>query len=170
MSHAERTRTKRLHEPEPMKVGAADDVAEVDADRRADDALGWLAAQRPMDQAAPEAHVHSAACDVGRKHAPGGGGTIGYEGGELDPGTQAEIQGAVGGGRPLAPEVRGPMEQAFGADLGRVRVHTAPRPTGSRARSRPRRSPPATTSSSPAAPTPPPRRRASACSPTRSGT
>ncbi len=123
MSHAERTRTERRDvEPESMQVGAADDVAEVDADRRADEAIGWLAAQRPMDQAAPAAHQHTAAC-VDRKHAPAGGGAIGHEGGALDAGTQSEIQGAVGGGQPMAPEVRGPMEQAFGADLGRVRVH-----------------------------------------------
>jgi hypothetical protein len=105
-----------------MTVGSADDHAEVDADRRADEALGWLAAQRPMDQAPPQAHQHTAGC-VGRAHAPETAGTIGREGGALDAGTQAEIQGAVGGGQALAPEVRGPMEQAFGADLGRVRVH-----------------------------------------------
>ena len=40
--------------PAPMTVGAADDVAELDADRRAERALGWLAAQRPMDLSAPE--------------------------------------------------------------------------------------------------------------------
>ncbi len=109
--------------PAPITVGAADDVAELDADRRADAALDWLAAQRPMDHPVPEAHVHTAACGIGRSHAPHSGATIGRAGGDLDGDTQRELESAVGGGQPLAAAVRAPMEQAFGTDLGRVRVH-----------------------------------------------
>lgn len=108
-----------------LSVGAADDPAEVDADRRADAALGWLAAQQPAAESAAEPHVHTAACDVGRRHAPDAAGTatIGAAGGDLDAATNDEIESARGGGETLAAPVRREMEAAFGTDLGRVRVH-----------------------------------------------
>ncbi|WP_137294796.1 DUF4157 domain-containing protein [Nocardioides dongxiaopingii] len=107
-----------------MTVGAADDHAERDADRRADDALGWLASQQPLDRQAAEPHVHTAACGIARSHAPQpGAATIGYEGGDLDAGTQGEIESSVGGGESLEAPVRSTMEAAFGTDLGKVRIH-----------------------------------------------
>ncbi|WP_134768113.1 DUF4157 domain-containing protein [Nocardioides sp. 1609] len=107
-----------------MSVGAADDHAERDADQRAAEALGWLADQQPLDRQAAEPHVHTAACGIARSHAPQPGpATIGYEGGDLDAGTQSEIESSVGGGESLEAPVRSTMEAAFGADLGKVRIH-----------------------------------------------
>jgi hypothetical protein len=40
------------------------------------------------------------------------------------PDLEASIQQARGGGQPLSDNIREPMEQAFGADFGGVRVHT----------------------------------------------
>lgn len=40
------------------------------------------------------------------------------------PEVEASIQQARGGGQPLADSIREPMEQAFGADFSRVKVHT----------------------------------------------
>ena len=46
--------------------------------------------------------------------------------GEIDPSLDVEssIQGARGGGEPLAQSIREPMEGAFGADFSGVKVHT----------------------------------------------
>ncbi|WP_202387339.1 eCIS core domain-containing protein [Nocardioides flavescens] len=109
-----------------MEVGAADDHAELDADRRADAALSRLAGLEPVGLAGPaeqEQHVHSAACGISRSHAPAADATIGYEGGALDAGTQSEIERAVGGGERLDAPLRSAMEGAFGRDLGKVRIH-----------------------------------------------
>ena len=45
-------------------------------------------------------------------------------GGPISSELEDEIQGAKGGGQPMADNVRDSMEQAFGADFGGVRVHT----------------------------------------------
>ena len=42
----------------------------------------------------------------------------------VEPSVEGAIQRARGGGRPLADEVRVPMEGAFGAGFSGVRVHT----------------------------------------------
>ncbi|GEM_PF-3018553 len=44
-------------------------------------------------------------------------------GADVGPSLESEIQGARGRGQPLSDSVRQPMERAFGADFGRVRVH-----------------------------------------------
>ncbi|MEI5672983.1 MULTISPECIES: eCIS core domain-containing protein [unclassified Nocardioides] len=111
-----RPRPDGLHsEPGTLRVAAADDHAEHDADRRADEALHWLAAQEP----APHAPVPAGA--VRRRHAPHPDGAIGAEGGTLDTRTERQIRSSTG--TPLAAPVRRSMEAAFGADLGHVRVH-----------------------------------------------
>ena len=48
----------------------------------------------------------------------------GAEGGAIDAGVQQSIQQARGGGHLLPENVRGSMEQAFGANFGGVRIHT----------------------------------------------
>jgi Domain of unknown function (DUF4157) len=60
----------------------------------------------------------SAGRDVGRREP--------VEGREAKaaPGLQAPIRHQAGGGRPLASTAARPMEQAFGVDFGRVRVHS----------------------------------------------
>ena len=45
-------------------------------------------------------------------------------GGPVSEGLESQIQSAKGGGQPMGDEVRGSMEQAFGADFSGVRVHT----------------------------------------------
>lgn len=106
--------TQDLHDrPGALRVGAADDHAEHDADRRADAALSWLATQEPAPlEAAPA---------VRRRHAPHQDAAIGAEGGTVDAGTEREIRSASGS--PLEAPVRRSMEAAFGTDLGHVRVH-----------------------------------------------
>jgi outer membrane protein OmpA-like peptidoglycan-associated protein len=46
--------------------------------------------------------------------------------GRVDPGADATAQAVPGGGRPLAPAERLPLEARFGRDFSRVRVHTDP--------------------------------------------
>lgn len=108
-----------------LTVGAVNDHAERDADQRADAALSWLAGLQPGDRAAaPEPHVHTAACSIGR--SPAGtaeSGVIGAAGGALDSDTSDQIRRMKGGGERLSGDVRTTMEAAFGTDLGRVRVH-----------------------------------------------
>lgn len=102
---------------QPLVVGAADDHAEHDADRLADQALSRLAAGAP----AP------AVGDDGtriRRTASEGGAVVGREGGALDRDTTGRIESARRGGERLPDEVRGPMEAAFGRSFGKVRVHT----------------------------------------------
>ncbi len=48
----------------------------------------------------------------------------GDAGGELSSEWEGELQRATSGGQPLSPSVKEPMERAFGADFGGVRVHT----------------------------------------------
>ena len=45
-------------------------------------------------------------------------------GADLDPDLESVIQSAQGRGQPLSDSVRQPMERAFGADFGGVRLHT----------------------------------------------
>jgi len=46
------------------------------------------------------------------------------EGADVGPDLESAIRGARGRGQPLSDRVRQPMERAFGADFGGVRVHT----------------------------------------------
>jgi hypothetical protein len=48
----------------------------------------------------------------------------GDAGGELSSEWEGELQRAKSGGQPLSPTLKEPMERAFGADFGGVRVHT----------------------------------------------
>ncbi len=50
--------------------------------------------------------------------------THGLEGGDVDAAVARSIQRAKGGGQPLDENVRGQMEQGFGASFGGVRMHT----------------------------------------------
>ncbi|MBX3001192.1 MAG: DUF4157 domain-containing protein [Caldilineaceae bacterium] len=52
-------------------------------------------------------------------HGPGGG--------DVEQSVERQIQTARGGGKPLDDNVRGSMEQGFGADFSAVRVHTGGR-------------------------------------------
>jgi hypothetical protein len=54
---------------------------------------------------------------------------VGAAGGSLDAATSDAIERERGGGAALDPDVRHEMESGFGADLGRVRLHTGARAT-----------------------------------------
>ncbi len=49
---------------------------------------------------------------------------MGPQGGPLDAGIESRIRRSRSGGEPLPDSVRRPMETSFGADFGRVRLHT----------------------------------------------
>src|SRR6478735_4773235 len=53
------------------------------------------------------------------RHAP----AIGLEGGQLDAETEHALHAGTGGGASMAPDVRAPLESAFGADFSGVRLH-----------------------------------------------
>jgi len=92
-----------------LTVGHAEDPAEHAADRMAESALSRI-------QRAPDASKAPSATPAPRP-------LVGREGGALDAGTDAAIQGMRGGGAPLGGEIKNRMESAFGTDLGGVRVH-----------------------------------------------
>jgi len=99
-----------------LQVGAADDVAEREAD---DLALEALARLRESPPPPPRADIGST-----RIHRAA---TTGAGGGELDDGAQRAIDRERGAGRPLDSRIRRRMEHAFGADFRSVRVHVGER-------------------------------------------
>ncbi|MCC2336490.1 eCIS core domain-containing protein [Cellulomonas wangsupingiae] len=101
-----------------LTVGAADDHAEVAADALADRALARLDGVDP--------HRHTPGCGHLRRSFDAGAGVVGADGGALDADVTSQVEAARGGGTGLAAPVRRRMEQAFGTDLGHVRVHTGP--------------------------------------------
>ncbi|MEX2625649.1 MAG: DUF4157 domain-containing protein [Ilumatobacteraceae bacterium] len=104
-----------------LVVGAADDAAEHQADRMADEVMRRLAEGGASDTAAPSPTDTGR---IARRSGTDGSGPIGAEGGALDGDTSARIERARRGGDPLPGDVRRTMESGFGADLGRVRLHT----------------------------------------------
>lgn len=113
-------------EPKPqptLQVGHAEDPAEHDADRRADNALARLAGLEPEDESVPvAAHVHRSAAPAG--YAAGGQAVVGREGGVLDASASDAISSRIGTGRPLDGAVLKRMESAFDTSLSQVRIHT----------------------------------------------
>lgn len=98
-----------------LRVGAANDPQEAEADRMAEGAVaqierasGPLSARRRVPNAAVTEDV------------------IGPEGGAVGADVEQTIQSARGGGSPLSAPVRRQMEGALGADLGDVRLHSGP--------------------------------------------
>lgn len=101
----------------PLIVGRADDAAEREADRLADEVLTRLRGSASPVRRTPAGQSRPAT------DAPP---EVGYEGGPLSPELSGEIEGARGRGEPLAPGVRERMESAFGTSLASVRVHAGP--------------------------------------------
>ncbi|MCU4186599.1 DUF4157 domain-containing protein [Acidiferrimicrobium sp. IK] len=110
-----------------LRVGAADDPYEHEAD----------AVARRVVQALRSAAPATVGPETDDPGAPGAGqaplrrlmrrAPIGADGGDLDPGTEAALSSARGGGQPLPAAVRASMEGAFGgADFGNVRLHSGP--------------------------------------------
>ncbi len=124
----------------PLQVGAADDAAEIAADRVAHDTVRALRRQARSHEYA--SHEHGPAAQPGsvvatlqrrmadpvvrRESASTAGATIGAEGGALPAAAAADLD-SLGSGQPLPAAYRTVMQQAMGADLGRVRVHTGPK-------------------------------------------
>lgn len=117
---ADTTAERSEHVPAPLVVGAADDRAEVEADRLAGEVIARLGGG--------EAHQHGAGCghgDVQRSAAPtGGGAEVGLAGGTISQDLSSRIEGERGGGSALSGSVRSRLEGGFGGSLGDVRIHT----------------------------------------------
>lgn len=108
----------------PLTVGAADDPLEAAAERMARQVVGSLARPSTAPTAPPEPPGTPVASRIARSTAatslhPAGG----PDGGQLDDATAGRIRRASGGGRQLGADLRPRLEQAFGADLGGVRIH-----------------------------------------------
>lgn len=96
-----------------LTVGAVGDRYEQEADRVARQVVNQIHAPRVI------AHS-SEPTPVQRKISVQTSG----EGGAVSQEWEGELSQARTGGNPLAAEVKGPMEQGFGADFSGVRVHT----------------------------------------------
>jgi hypothetical protein len=110
----QRAATDRRVVRRKLVVGAADDPAEHEADRMADEVLARLRDTKAGD---------SASTWVGRdtriRRA-----SIGAEGGAVDDGLARDISAARRGGAALPDDVQRTMGDAFGTDFRDVRVHT----------------------------------------------
>ncbi|MEH1778449.1 MAG: DUF4157 domain-containing protein [Nostoc sp.] len=108
-----------------LTLGTVGDVYEQEADR---------VARQVVDEIHSSAFRASNTTSEGESIAYGGeAGRVqrqitvraaGDAGGEISSEWETQLQGAKGGGQPLSPSVKEPMERAFGADFGGVRVHT----------------------------------------------
>ena len=104
-----------------LTVGHVEDPAEREADRVADTVIARL---QPAGAGPEQPHA------IRRAPAPGAAAEVGFAGGDVSPELSAEIAAARSGGAQLEAGVRGRMEEAFGASLGGVRVHTGPAAAG----------------------------------------
>ncbi len=99
-----------------LRVGAADDPAELAADRVADEVMRAL-----RDADSSGAQLGLRATKIRRSALAGD--PIGPGGGDVPADLAGRVRAASGGGRALDDTTRSSMEQAFGADFSRVRVH-----------------------------------------------
>ena len=110
-----------------LQVGSADDKHEQEADVVANRVIAALRRRAGRDPAG-EAMVSVqpvASLAILRRQAKGSG-TVGRAGGALPNHVHDRLTSALGDGRPLASNVRSDFEQAIGADLSSVRVHSGP--------------------------------------------
>jgi hypothetical protein len=96
-----------------LKIGAVGDRYEQEADRVAQDVVQRINAPAPKTGDKDELRMKP----MVQRLSDGSGMAA-------PPDLDTSIQGARGGGQPLAESIRQPMEQAFGADFSGVRVHT----------------------------------------------
>ncbi len=96
-----------------LAVGPDDDPFEREAERVATEVTG-VTVQRPGARSLGDA-------------APATDG-VGPDGGHLTPQIGHALAQARGGGAPIPPTVRAPLERVFGSDFSAVRVHTGERP------------------------------------------
>jgi hypothetical protein len=112
-----------------LTVGSADDRYEHEADSAASEVVSRLRSARaarqvsaPLDEEEAVEHAAPALGRVQRKSPA----VIGREGGDLDQATETAIKSARHSGKALPAGQRRSMEAAFGADFGRVKLHTGP--------------------------------------------
>lgn len=129
MSKQYAERIRRPDAPEPtavapatrgtLTVGAVDDPAEREADAVADLVVtGQSISAGPFGAPSAVSRISRATATIGTAEPAG------PDGGPVSADVERRIHRSSG--RPLAPDVRGEMESAFGTDLGTVRVHTGP--------------------------------------------
>ncbi|WP_167736443.1 DUF4157 domain-containing protein [Nocardioides sp. 1609] len=141
LAHARRTDDVDVPAPAPapvvegpaapaLVVGHAEDHAEADADRRADQALARLTRSAVGADGATEVdtHQHGPGCDHVRRSAslPPAGAAVGHEGGAVPTDAADRIERLRGSGQALPATTRSQMEGAFGASFSGVRIHTGP--------------------------------------------
>ncbi|MCT7981353.1 eCIS core domain-containing protein [Laspinema olomoucense] len=103
-----------------LTVGAAGDKYEQEADRVARQVVNRIQA--------PQVNFQSSESNpVQRKISIQ---AFGGEGGDVSSEWECELNRARGGGQPLSPSLREPMEREFGADFSGVRVHTGAQADG----------------------------------------
>jgi hypothetical protein len=101
-----------------LTLGPVNDPLEQEADRISDQVVSRIGGGRE-EQADNKPHSRSIASDHISRDAVAPAPT-----GAASPALEGAIDGARGGGQPLASTTRKPMEQAFGADFGGVKIHT----------------------------------------------
>ena len=108
-----------------LTLGTVGDVYEQEADRVARQVVDEIhsSAFRASNTTSEGESVANGG-DVGRVQRQITVQAAGDAGGEVSSEWEAQLQGAKSGGQPLSPSVREPMERAFGAGFGDVRVHT----------------------------------------------
>jgi hypothetical protein len=127
---ADSQRHRRLLVQAKLSVGPADDRYEREADATADRVVRALDSGRSSDARESSVRVQRMAVGTSRslvtKKAVSRvqrAAKIGLAGGEIDGDTERQITSARGGGKAIKASVRAPMESAFGADFGGVRIH-----------------------------------------------
>lgn len=103
-----------------LTVGAAGDRYEQEADAVARDVVAHLHGGETSAAPIDERDRHSVARSFLQRAQAG---PIGAAGGEVDAGTEAQLQSLRRGGAPLPASVRRSMEGAFGSDFSGVRLH-----------------------------------------------
>ncbi|WP_254564075.1 DUF4157 domain-containing protein [Oscillatoria sp. HE19RPO] len=103
-----------------LTIGAAGDKYEQEADQVARQVVNRIQA--------PQVNFQSSESNpVQRKISIQ---ALGGEGGDVSSEWESELNRARGGGQPLSPSLREPMEREFGADFSGVRVHTGAQADG----------------------------------------
>ncbi len=121
---------RAMHVQTKLRVGAANDAAEREADRTAQRVLAVLRAPTATEPETADSHA-TVKRDVGRlRRAATSTAPVGPEGGMVDASLESEINNARRSGRALDPAVQQAMGEGFGADFGDVRVHTGAQADG----------------------------------------
>ena len=103
-----------------LALGPIDDRYEQEADQVAKEVVGQINSPRQPVQRARAPQEDDLMTKPLIQLQPEAGPTL------VNPDVETAIQQARGNGQPLADPMRLPMEQAFGADFSRVKIHTDP--------------------------------------------